>query len=115
MRNGAEKEFRLAFDDIKTLIDAGKEKGCLTYNEVNELIPHGIHSPEDLDDPRAELPEPPVVAGLRIRVRGHVVDHDRVLATILFTDVVGASFGFIGKRSKSAPKSFRSFALLKAA
>jgi RNA polymerase primary sigma factor len=38
------------FDDIKKLIDVGKEKGYLTYNEVNDLIPHDVHSPEDLDD-----------------------------------------------------------------
>jgi RNA polymerase primary sigma factor len=40
----------LALDDITKLIDAGKEKGYLTYNEVNDLIPHDVHSPEDLDD-----------------------------------------------------------------
>jgi RNA polymerase primary sigma factor len=43
----------LALDDkydIKKLIDAGKEKGYLTYNEVNDLIPNDIHSPDDLDD-----------------------------------------------------------------
>jgi RNA polymerase primary sigma factor len=40
----------LALDDIKTLIDAGKEKGYLTYNEVNNLIPHDVHSLESLDD-----------------------------------------------------------------
>ncbi|HEV8525831.1 MAG TPA: RNA polymerase sigma factor RpoD [Terriglobales bacterium] len=38
------------YDDIKKLIDAGKEKGYLTYAEVNDLIPHDVHSPEDLDD-----------------------------------------------------------------
>jgi RNA polymerase primary sigma factor len=38
------------YDDIKKLIDAGKEKGYLTYSEVNDLIPHDVHSPEDLDD-----------------------------------------------------------------
>jgi len=32
------------------LIDVGKEKGYLTYDEVNDLIPHDVHSPEDLDD-----------------------------------------------------------------
>src|SRR5437588_5758872 len=37
-------------DDIKKLIDAGKEKGYLTYDQVNDLIPHDVHSPEDLDD-----------------------------------------------------------------
>ena len=40
----------MALDDVKKLIDAGKEKGYLTYNEVNDLIPHDVHSPEDLDD-----------------------------------------------------------------
>ncbi len=38
------------FDDIKKLVDAGKEKGYLTYDEVNELIPHDMHSPDDLED-----------------------------------------------------------------
>ncbi|HLQ51134.1 MAG TPA: RNA polymerase sigma factor RpoD [Terriglobales bacterium] len=38
------------FEDIKKLIDAGKEKGYLTYDEANDLIPHDVHSPEDLDD-----------------------------------------------------------------
>jgi RNA polymerase primary sigma factor len=46
----AAKGFRLALDDIKTLVDAGKEKGYLTYNEVNDLFPHDVHSPESLDD-----------------------------------------------------------------
>jgi RNA polymerase primary sigma factor len=40
----------LALDDITKLIDAGREKGHLTYNEVNDPIPHDVHSPEDLDD-----------------------------------------------------------------
>ena len=44
------KGFRLALDDITKLIDARKEKGYLTYNEVNDLIPHDVCSPEDLDD-----------------------------------------------------------------
>lgn len=37
-------------DDLQKLIDAGKEKGYLTYNEVNDLIPGDMNSPEDLDD-----------------------------------------------------------------
>jgi RNA polymerase primary sigma factor len=40
----------LALDDIKNLMDNGKQKGYLTYNEVNDLIPHGVHSPEEQDD-----------------------------------------------------------------
>jgi len=38
------------FDDIKKLIDVGKEKGYLTYDQVNDLIPQDVHSPEDLED-----------------------------------------------------------------
>src|SRR5438477_9937788 len=38
------------FEDIKKLIDTGKEKGYLTYDQVNDLIPHDVQSPEDLDD-----------------------------------------------------------------
>ena len=38
------------FDDIKKLIDVGKEKGYLTYSEVNDLIPQDVQSPDDLDD-----------------------------------------------------------------
>ncbi len=50
MQHNAEKEFRLALDDITKLIDAGRDKGHLSYNEVKDLIPHDVHSPEDLDD-----------------------------------------------------------------
>jgi RNA polymerase primary sigma factor len=38
------------YDEIKKLIDTGKEKGYLTYSEVNDLLPHDIHSPEDIED-----------------------------------------------------------------
>jgi RNA polymerase primary sigma factor len=40
----------LALDDITKLINAGKDKGHLTYNEVNNLIPHDVHSAQDVDD-----------------------------------------------------------------
>jgi hypothetical protein len=50
MQDTAEKGFRLALDDIAKFMDAGKQKGYLTYNEVNELIPLDVHSPENLDD-----------------------------------------------------------------
>ncbi|MGA8530423.1 MAG: RNA polymerase sigma factor region1.1 domain-containing protein, partial [Acidobacteriaceae bacterium] len=36
--------------DIQKLIDTGKEKGYLTYNEVNDLLPGDVNSPDDLDD-----------------------------------------------------------------
>jgi RNA polymerase primary sigma factor len=38
------------YEDIQKLIDAGKEKGFLTYNEVNDLLPNDINSADDLDD-----------------------------------------------------------------
>ena len=38
------------YDDIKKLIDVGKEKGYLTYDQVNDLIPGDVHSPDDLED-----------------------------------------------------------------
>jgi len=38
------------YDEIKKLIDTGKEKGYLTYSEVNDLLPNDIHSAEDIED-----------------------------------------------------------------
>jgi len=40
----------LAPQDITKLIDAGKEKDYLTHIEVHDLIPHGVHSAEELED-----------------------------------------------------------------
>ena len=40
----------MALDDITKLINAGKNKGYLTYNGVNDLIPHDVHSAQDVDD-----------------------------------------------------------------
>jgi RNA polymerase primary sigma factor len=37
-------------DDIEKLIDTGKEKGYLTYGEVNDLLPGDITSADELDD-----------------------------------------------------------------
>jgi RNA polymerase primary sigma factor len=50
MQHNAEKEFRLALDDITKLIDVGRDKGHPRHNEVSDLIPHDVHSLEDLDD-----------------------------------------------------------------
>ena len=38
------------FDQVNKLIIMGKEKGYLLYDEVNDLLPSDVHSPEDLDD-----------------------------------------------------------------
>ncbi len=37
-------------DDIQNLIDVGKDKGYLTYGDVNEMLPDEMSSADDLDD-----------------------------------------------------------------
>src|ERR671936_2711165 len=37
-------------DEVRQLIQVGKEKGYLLYDEVNEMLPSEITSSEDLDD-----------------------------------------------------------------
>jgi RNA polymerase primary sigma factor len=37
-------------EDIDKMIDTGKEKGYLTYGEVNDLLPGDVTTPDDLDD-----------------------------------------------------------------
>jgi RNA polymerase primary sigma factor len=37
-------------DDIQNLIDTGKEKGYLTYGDVNDILPEEMGTPDDLDD-----------------------------------------------------------------
>jgi len=37
-------------DQVNQLIDMGKEKGFLTYKEVNDRLPSDIFSPEQIDD-----------------------------------------------------------------
>jgi RNA polymerase primary sigma factor len=39
-----------SMDEVKQLIDLGKEKGFLTYDEVNDLLPPDIVSSEQIDD-----------------------------------------------------------------
>src|SRR3954452_15121288 len=36
-------------EGLKTLIDSGKEKGYLTYSQVNEYLPDDAVNPEKLD------------------------------------------------------------------
>ncbi len=38
------------YDGVKELLSAGKEKGYLLYDEVNDLLPDDIQSSEDLDN-----------------------------------------------------------------
>jgi RNA polymerase primary sigma factor len=37
-------------DEVKQLISLGKEKGFLTYDEVNDLLPSDMVSSEQIDD-----------------------------------------------------------------
>jgi RNA polymerase primary sigma factor len=36
--------------EMDNLIEVGKEKGYLTYGDVNDILPEEIGSPDDLDD-----------------------------------------------------------------
>src|SRR3990172_3341144 len=38
------------YDEVKKLIDIGKEKGYLLYDEVNDLLPGDVTSADDMDD-----------------------------------------------------------------
>ncbi|MEW5979189.1 MAG: RNA polymerase sigma factor RpoD [Acidobacteriota bacterium] len=38
------------YDEVKQLIDIGKEKGYLLYEEVNDLLPADVTSSDELDD-----------------------------------------------------------------
>ncbi len=50
MRTLVAEEIDKYEEDIDKLIDTGKEKGYLTYGEVNDLLPGDITTPDDLDD-----------------------------------------------------------------
>src|SRR5579859_2087883 len=38
------------FDQVNKLITLGKEKGYLLYDEVNDLLPSEVHTPEDMEN-----------------------------------------------------------------
>ncbi|MEK6711233.1 MAG: sigma-70 family RNA polymerase sigma factor, partial [Nitrospinota bacterium] len=46
----AANESETKITDVKGLIDLGKEKGFLTYEEVNDVLPPEVTSPEAIDD-----------------------------------------------------------------
>src|SRR4030088_2038040 len=50
VRTAVAEEIDKYEEDIDKLIDTGKEKGYLTYGEVNDLLPGDITTPDDLDD-----------------------------------------------------------------
>ena len=50
MRIAVAEELDKYEDDIDKLIDTGKEKGYLTYGEVNDLLPGDITTPDEMED-----------------------------------------------------------------
>ncbi len=42
--------FEEKFDQVSKLINLGKQKGYLLYDEVNDLLPSDVHSAEELED-----------------------------------------------------------------
>ncbi len=38
------------YEEVRQLINLGRERGYLLYDEVNDVLPEDVHSPEDLDD-----------------------------------------------------------------
>ena len=38
------------YDEVKALINLGKEKGYLLYDEVNDMLPSEVSSSEELDE-----------------------------------------------------------------
>ena len=46
----AQKNERATSLEVRKLIDMGKEKGFLTYEEVNDTLPEGVLSSEQIDD-----------------------------------------------------------------
>ncbi len=49
-KNGSATVKGPTLEDLKRLISVGKEKGYLTYDELNEVLPEDLVSPEKLDD-----------------------------------------------------------------
>src|SRR5262245_15812271 len=42
-------------DDVQKLLDMGKEKAFLTYDDINQELPEGLVSPDDIEDIFATL------------------------------------------------------------
>ena len=42
-------------DDVQKLLDLGKDKAFLTYDDINQELPEGLVSPDDIEDIFATL------------------------------------------------------------
>ena len=40
-------------DQVRQLINLGKERGYLLYDDVNDILPAEVHSSEEIDDLRS--------------------------------------------------------------
>ncbi len=38
------------YDQVRQLVNLGKERGYLLYDEVNDTLPAEVHSSEEIDD-----------------------------------------------------------------
>src|SRR6185503_6001648 len=59
--------------NMKRLMDKGRAKGFLTYQEVNEILPDEVVSSEQIDDVLSMLGE----EGIEIVDKGRSVDDDQ--------------------------------------
>ncbi|MCK4375163.1 MAG: hypothetical protein KAX19_07540, partial [Candidatus Brocadiae bacterium] len=50
MAQGKTAERTTLEDEIKNLIEQGKQKGFLTYEELNDFLPDDVVSPEYIDE-----------------------------------------------------------------
>ena len=41
------------YDQVRRLINMGKERGYLLYDEVNDMLPAEVQPSEEIDDPPA--------------------------------------------------------------
>ena len=48
---------KTSIEEVQQLIDLGKEKGFLTYDEVNDILPADMVSSEQIDDVMSMLVE----------------------------------------------------------
>ena len=62
------------YSSVKQLIELGKEKGYLLYDEVNELLPSEITSSDELDDLFSTF------GSAGIEVEGEAADIDALLS-----------------------------------
>jgi len=49
-RGGTLLSLEEKYDEVRQLVEIGKEKGYLLYDEVNELLPHEITTSDELDE-----------------------------------------------------------------